>query len=58
MAKSKIKIKPQNKGKFTAYKKKTGKTTAEAKNSKSSAVRKMATFSANAKKWHHGGKKK
>lgn len=49
-----IHIKPENKGKFTAYKKRTGKTTAEAKKSKSSAVRKMAVFAQNAKKWNRG----
>jgi hypothetical protein len=56
--KSGIVIKPQNKGKFTAYKKRTGKTTAEAKNSDDPKVRKMATFAANAKKWKKGKKKK
>jgi hypothetical protein len=50
-AKSGIKIKPENKGKFTATKKKTGKTTAELKNSKNPLTRKRATFAANAKKW-------
>lgn len=53
-----IRIKPQNKGKFTAYKKRTGKTTAQAKRSKSPAVRKMATFAQNAKKWNKGKRKK
>lgn len=53
-AKSGIHIKPQNKGKFTAYKKRTGKTTAEALHSKDAHVRQMANFARNAKKWHHG----
>jgi hypothetical protein len=58
MKKSGIHIKESHKGRFTAIKKKTGKTTAELKHSKSPAVRKMATFAANAAKWHHGSKKK
>lgn len=49
----KIHIKPQNKGKFTAYKKRTGKTTEEALHSKDPHVRQMANFARNAKKWHH-----
>jgi hypothetical protein len=57
-SKKPIKIKPENKGKFTAFKKKTGKTTAEAKKSKDPKVRKMATFAQNAKKWKKGGGKK
>jgi len=56
--KSPIKIKPENKGKFTAYKKRTGKTTSEALESKDPGVRKMANFARNAKKWKKGGKKK
>jgi hypothetical protein len=56
--KSVIHIKESHKGRFTAIKKKTGKTTAELKHSKSPAVRKMATFAANAAKWHHGKKSK
>jgi len=53
-AKHGIHIKPENKGKFTAYKKRTGKTTAEALHSKDAHVRQMANFARNAKKWHHG----
>lgn len=49
-----IKIKPENKGKFTAYKKRTGKTTEEALHSSDPHVRKMANFAKNAKKWHKG----
>lgn len=49
--KHKIKIKPENKGKFTATKKATGKTTAQLKHSKNPLTRKRATFAANAKKW-------
>lgn len=54
--KSGIHIKESHKGRFTAIKKKTGKTTAELKHSKSPAVRKMATFAQNAAKWKHKGK--
>lgn len=46
-----IKIKKANKGKFTAYKKRTGKTTSEALHSKNPHVRQMANFARNAKKW-------
>lgn len=49
--KSGIVIKPQNKGKFTAWKKRTGKSTSEALKSSSAKVRKMANFARNAAKW-------
>lgn len=52
-AKSGIHIKPQNKGKFTAYKKRTGKTTAEALHSKDPHVRQMANFARNASHFKH-----
>jgi hypothetical protein len=55
--KSGIHIKKENEGKFTAYKKRTGKTTAEALKSKDPHVRKMANFAKNAKKWKHKGPK-
>lgn len=48
-----IHIKPENRGKFTAYKKRTGKTTSEALNSKNPHVRQMANFARNSVKWHH-----
>jgi hypothetical protein len=48
-----IHIKPQNKGKFTAYKQRTGKTTTEALNSSDPHVRQMANFARNASKWKH-----
>jgi len=48
-----IKIKKENIGKFTAYKKRTGKTTTEALHSKNPHVRQMANFARNAKKWKH-----
>jgi len=47
----KIEIKPENKGKFTTYKERTGKTTEEALHSKDPHVRQMANFARNAKKW-------
>jgi hypothetical protein len=48
-----IHIKKANRGKFTAYKERTGKTTAEALHSSNPHVRQMANFARNAKKWHH-----
>jgi len=59
MSKSGIHIKPENKGKFTAYRKKTGKTTAQAEHSKSSKVREEANFARMAKRhWKPLPKKK
>lgn len=58
-----IRIKPQNRGKFTAWCKShgyggvTGACKAAGKRSKSTAVRKMATFATNAAKWKKGRKK-
>lgn len=49
-----IHIKPENRGKFTAYKQRTGKTTAEALHSSNPHVRQMANFARNAAKWKHG----
>lgn len=46
-----IHINPKNKGKFTATKKRTGKSTAELKHSKNPLTRKRAVFAQNAKKW-------
>lgn len=51
--KSGIKIKPENKGKFTALKKRAGKTTEELTHSKNPLTRKRAIFAQNAKHWHH-----
>jgi len=48
-----IHIKPSHEGRFTAYKKRTGKTTEEALHSKDPHVRQMANFARNAAKWHH-----
>lgn len=45
-----IRINPKNKGKFTATKKRTGKSTAELKHSKNPLTRKRAVFAQNAKK--------
>ncbi len=48
-----IHIKPENKGKFTATKKSTGKSTEELTHSKNPLTRKRAIFAQNAKKWSH-----
>lgn len=48
-----IHIKEKNKGKFTATKKKTGKSTEELTHSKNPLTRKRAIFAQNAKKWNH-----
>lgn len=48
-----IHIKKSHRGRFTAYKKRTGKTTAEALHSKNPHVRQMANFARNARKWKH-----
>lgn len=49
----KIEIKPENKGKFTATKKRTGKSTEELTHSKNPLTRKRAVFAQNVKKWNH-----
>ena len=48
-------IKPENRGKFTKYcgGKVTSECIARGKRSSNPAVRKRATFAANARKWHH-----
>ena len=48
-----IHIKKKNKGKFTATKKRTGKSTEELTHSKNPLTRKRAIFAQNAKKWNH-----
>jgi len=48
-----IYIKPENRGKFTAYKERTGKTTEEALHSPNANVRQMANFAKNAAGWKH-----
>ena len=49
----KIYIKPENRGKFTALKKRTGKSASWFKAHGTPAQKKMATFALNAKKWSH-----
>ena len=49
-----IHIKPENRGKFTRLKKRTGKSTSWYKAHGTPAQKKMATFALNARKWHHG----
>ena len=48
-----IYIKPENKGKFTATMKRTGKTVKQLTHSKNPLTRKRAIFAQNAKKWKH-----
>ena len=52
-----IHIKKENKGKFTATKKRTGKTTEQLTHSKNPLTRKRAIFAQNAAKWHKGKRK-
>ena len=49
-----IRIKPENRGKFTKTKEKTGKTTEELTHSRNPVTRKRAIFAQNAKRWHKG----
>ena len=51
--KSGIHIKPENRGKFTALKKRTGKSSTWYKEHGTPAQRKMAVFALNARKWKH-----
>ena len=51
--KSGIHIKPENRGKFTALKKRTGKSSTWDKEHGAPAQKKMAVFALNAKKWKH-----
>lgn len=53
---SKIYIKPENRGKFNATKKRTGKTTEELAHSKNPVTRKRAIFALNSRKWNKGKK--
>jgi hypothetical protein len=48
-----ININPENKGKFNATKKATGKTTEELTHSKNPVTKKRAIFAQNAAKWKH-----
>ena len=49
----KIHIKPANRGKFTALKKRTGHSASWFKAHGTPAQKKMAVFALNAKKWKH-----
>ena len=49
----KIHIKPENRGKFTALKKRTGHSASWFKAHGTPAQKKMATFALNARKWKH-----
>ena len=51
-AKSGIHIKPENRGKFNATKKRTGKSTEELTHSKNPLTRKRAIFAQNSAKWN------
>ena len=53
LEKAGIHIDPENKGKFTATKERTGKSTEELTHSKNPLTRKRAVFAQNAKKWNH-----
>ena len=53
IGKSGIHIKPENRGKFTALKKRTGKSSTWYKEHGTPAQKKMAVFALNAKKWKH-----
>lgn len=53
-----IEIKPENKGKFTATKKATGKSTEELTHSKNKKTKMRAVFAQNAADWNHKGNKK
>ena len=50
-----IHIKPENRGKFTALLKRTGKSASWFKKHGTPLQRKRATFALNARKWKHGG---
>ena len=54
--KSGIHIDPENKGKFNATKKRTGKSTEELTHSKNPLTRKRAQFALNASRWNHNKK--
>lgn len=52
-----IHIKKENRGKFTATKKRTGKTTEQLTHSKNLITKRRAIFAQNAKRWNHSKKK-
>lgn len=55
--KSGIHIKPENRGKFTRLKKRTGKSASWYKTHGTPAQKKMAIFELNARHWNRGKKK-
>lgn len=55
--KSKIYIKPENRGKFTRLKKRTGHSASWFKKNGTPAQKKMAVFELNARHWNHSKKK-
>lgn len=55
--KSKIHIKPENRGKFTALKKRTGHSASWFKENGTPAQKKMAVFALNSRRWNRGKKK-
>lgn len=54
LGKSGIHIKPENRGKFTTLKKRTGKSSTWYKEHGTPEQKKMAIFALNSKHWHHG----
>lgn len=52
-----IHIKPENRGKFTALKKRTGHSASWFKENGTPAQKKMAIFELNARHWNRGKKK-
>lgn len=57
IGKSGIHIKPENRGKFTRLKKRTGKSASWYKAHGTPAQKKMAIFELNARHWNRGKKK-
>lgn len=56
--KSGIHIKPENRGKFTRLKKRTGHSASWFKKNGTPAQKKMAVFALNSRHWNHSKKKK
>lgn len=52
-----IHIKPENRGKFTALKKRTGHSASWFKENGTPAQKKMAIFALNSRHWNHNKKK-
>ena len=52
-----IHIKPENRGKFTALKKRTGHSASWFKENGTPAQKKMAVFALNSRRWNRGKKK-